>query len=156
MARSLTQPPPSSSLARLLDAGAAARAVSVTTPATPFEQVNAGPSAAEAPGSVAGRDHDPVKRELTLTMATDDVFEQLVEVYRRATGTRLSSSQLARAMRRGLAHCLPSLQREANRIGRLTLPSNARGRDRERDAFERRIARAFIAGIRSVPAFQPE
>ena len=153
MARSLTQSPPSSTVARLLDVGAAARAIGETASAAAPEHANAVSSVSQAAESSAGREPGVVKRELTLSPAADDVFDQLVELYRQATGARLSSSHLARAMLRGLSQCLPCLQREANRIGRLRLPSNARGHEPERQRFEERIAQAFIAGIRASTPF---
>jgi hypothetical protein len=48
---------------------------------------------------------------------------------------------------------MESLEREAKYIGRLKLPSNARGKEAERQRFEQQIAMAFIAGIRGAPAF---
>jgi hypothetical protein len=36
----------------------------------------------------------------------------------------------------GVAHCMESLEREAKYIGRLKLPSNARGREADRERFE--------------------
>jgi hypothetical protein len=89
-----------------------------------------------------------VKRELTLTTSTDRIFVQLLDLYRVATGARLSASQMARAVLLGVAMCLPGLQREAARVGLLSLPSNGRGQEAARKAFEERIARAFVAGMR--------
>lgn len=156
MARSLIHSPPSSTVARLLDASAAARAIGgvpLTTPNTPAGAISPAP---QAPEVLARPEYILIKRELTLSPATDATFEQLIELYRGATGARLSASHLTRAMLKGLAHCLPSLQREAARIGRLKLPSNAREREQERELFERRIARAFIAGIRAAAALEPD
>jgi hypothetical protein len=138
MARSLIHSPPSSTVARLLDAGAAARATSAAPIAPSNVPTDQGLPPTQDSGAVTNSECATIKRELTLSPAGDDVFEQLIELYRRATGTRLSASHLARAMLRGLAHCLPALQREANRIGRLKLPSNARGRELERERFEDR------------------
>lgn len=156
MARSLISPPPSSTVARLLDASAAARAIGLTQATTANVPESPGSPAPQAPEGPAKFAATVIKRELTLSAASDDTFEQLIELYRRATGARLSASQLTRAMLRGLAHCLPSLQREAQRIGRLKLPSNARGREQQRELFEDRIARAFIAGIRAAAAFESD
>ena len=156
MARSLVSPPPSSTVARLLDAGAAARAIGLT-PATTSDVPDAGalpvPQRTQTPARAAPM---VIKRELALSLTSNETFEQLIELCRRATGARLSASQLARAMLTGVAHCLPYLQHEAQRIGRLRLPSNARGREQERKQFESRIARAFVAGIRAAAAFEPD
>jgi hypothetical protein len=48
------------------------------------------------------------------------------------------------------------LEREARQMQPLKLPSNARGRQLERERFEARIADAFIAGIRSAPAIDED
>ena len=92
-----------------------------------------------------------IKRELALNSHTDETFTRLVEIFRRHTGTRLSSSHLARALFLGMGCCLDRIEREAKRCGRRKLPSNARGREAERESFERTIARALIAGIRATP-----
>lgn len=156
MARSLIHPPPSSTVARLLDPSAAARAIVGTPPTAPNVTPSSSTPAAGGPSPVVGDEDAAIKRELTLSPTTNNTFEELIELYRRTTGARLSASHVARAMLKGLAHCLPTLQREAGRIGRLKLPSNARGRQSEREAFEDRIARAFVAGIRAAPAFEPD
>lgn len=95
-----------------------------------------------------------LKRELILSRTTDDALTGLVQLYRRATGARLTASHAARAMLRGVAFCLPELEQEARRIGPLKLPSNARGREAERDRFEQRLAEAFINGIRAAAAYR--
>ena len=92
-----------------------------------------------------------IKRELALNLRTDETFTRLVEIFRRHTGTRLSSIHLARALFIGMECCVDRIEREAKRCGRQKLPSNARGREAERESFERTIARAIIAGIRTTP-----
>lgn len=149
MARTLTQLPPSSTVARLLDAEAAARATSGA--GITVDKAGAGPVAGPLPSR-----EPAIKRELTLNQAENETLERVIEMYRRATGARLSASHVARSMLRGVAHCLPSLQHEASRIGRLKLPSNARGREHDRELFENRIARAFVAGVRAAAAFEAE
>lgn len=92
-----------------------------------------------------------IKRELALNSQTDETFTRLVEIFRRHTQTRLSSSHIARALLVGVGHCLNQIEREARRLGRQKLPSNARGRKAEREQFERSIALALVAGIRAAP-----
>jgi hypothetical protein len=142
MPRSLSQPPPSSTVARLLDSQAAARATRAVSDASLFTS------------SAPERREREIKRELTLSRATDQTFAQLIELYRRATGTRLSASHLARAMLIGIAPYLPTFEREAARLGLLKLPSNAAGHELERHRFEEQIGRAFVAGIRAAPTFE--
>ncbi|RIK67141.1 MAG: hypothetical protein DCC65_07940 [Planctomycetota bacterium] len=158
MAKPLRTPPPSSSVARLFDLDAAARAVAA--PVVEREsQVPEHPTVAEpipAARTVLPPAHPAaipsIKREFVFTPASEATLLQLVETYRRSTGTKLTASHVARALMKGVAHCMEHLEREARRIGPLKLPSNARGRELERERFEARIADAFIAGIRSAPA----
>ena len=156
MAKVLKEPAPSSTVARLLDAGAAARAVA----AMPSVMLNApaipAASSSQTLDAMAVPEQAAIKRELTLSPSSNETFEQLIELYRRTTGARVSASQLVRAILRGVAHCMPSLEHDAERIGRLRLPSNARGREQERKRFEDRIAQAFVAGIRNAASFEPQ
>lgn len=156
----LRDPPPSSSVARLFDLDAAARAVAKSTePHMPLASAIANKSQAveASPGQDFARGERPhIKREVLLTPSADEIFSRIVDIYRRATGTRLTTSHVVRAMMRGVQHCLFHLEKEAKRIGPLKLPSNARGRELDRDRFEARIADAFIAGIRAAPAMDDD
>lgn len=162
MAKPLRTLPPSSSIARLLDVNAAARAVAapgvtreMTEAQAPQQQEPAASARVAAnPAPVVASPH--IKREFVFTPAAEATFSQLVEIYRRTTGTKLTASHVARALMKGVAHCLEYLEKEARRIGPLKLPSNARGRELERERFEARIADAFITGIRSAPAIDRE
>lgn len=170
MPKPLREPPPSSSVARLLDVEAASRALAPpqpTAPEPPSErQLASTPPATEAvksnvvtaPFPLPAPTGEPanIKREFVLSPSTDETFTRLVDLYKRATGTRLSSSHVARAMLRGIGQCMRPLEREAEQIGRLKLPSNARGREGEREQFEEAIAEAFIDGIRSAAAYRRE
>ena len=165
MAQTLRKPPPTSAVASFLDSDAAARATGMTdvapmdaTPrqnsptlsmAPPVFEASAHPFARAAQSMSA--ESAVIKRELALNLRTDETFTRLVEIFRRHTGTRLSSSHLARALFIGMECCLDRIEREAKRCGRQKLPSNARGREAERESFERTIARAIIAGIRTTP-----
>jgi hypothetical protein len=97
-----------------------------------------------------------LKREFVFSQSAEDTLCELVALYQRATGTKLTGSHVARAMLKGVAHCMESLEREAKYIGRLKLPSNARGKEVDREHFEQRIAMAFIAGIRGAPALSED
>lgn len=172
MAKQLREPAPSSSVARLFDMQAAARAVAVQSePSTAAthgcsvrtvaSETRPGPSSAEAarpPAQsevVRSGEHAFLKRELVLTPGTDQVLTRLVDLYRRETGTRLSASHVARAVLKGIAHSMHTLEREARRLGPMKLPGNARGRELDRERFEARIADAFVAGVRAASAFDP-
>jgi hypothetical protein len=152
MAKPLRQPTPTSAVARLFDVGAAARAISAT-PSTvsspPSPEIS--PKPTTPPAEPAN-----LKRELILSQSAENTFTELVSLYQRATGTKLTASHVARAVLTGVGHCMDSLEREAKYIGRLKLPSNARGREADRQRFEQQIAMAFIAGIRGAPALSRE
>ena len=146
MAKPLHEPPPSSSVARLLDRHTAARATVVPSSTLPHVTEPASGST-DAPA--------PIKREFTLSPSTDEAFNRLVAVYRRATKTRLSNSHVIRAIFIGLTHCMDSLEHEALRcLVPQKLPSNARGSESDRARFEQRLAYAFIAGMRAAPAYR--
>lgn len=170
MPKALREPPPSSSVARLFDLGAASRAVAAMPPLVEDSQESK-PMRAEYRSALEQSDDvsrpriqstaltgEPanIKRELVLSPSTDQTFTNLVDLYRRSTGTRLSASHVARAMLTAAAHAVPSLEHEARQIGRLKLPSNARGREGERERFERRLAQAFVAGMRAAAALNSD
>lgn len=150
MPRPLRQPQPSSSVARLLDVHAAARAVSPSAASPQPGSVQRGPAPAPWP------ERPTTDREVQLTPSADRSLSRLVELYRRSTGTRLTTSHVARALLKGIDHCMDTLEREAGRLGPMRLPSNARGSELARERFEARIADAFLAGIRAAAAFDPD
>lgn len=157
MARPLREDPPSSAVARLLDVGAATRALSVTAINKPESQIVGNESPAAGPNAnVCPAVNTLVKREFVLTTAADRSFCELVDLVRRATGTRLSASHVLRALALALSHARPSLESEIRRLGSLRLPSNAPGKLTERTRFERRIASALVAGMRAAAALDPD
>ncbi len=155
MPKPLREPPPSSSVARLLDKDAAARALAVAK--SPAVAPPTQPTALAVPlpllSTAPAGEPASLKREFVFSPSTDETFSGLVDLYRRCTRTRLSGSHVIRAMLVGAAHCMDSLEREARRIGPLRLPGNGQGREGDRQQFEERIAKAFIEGIRAAPAF---
>ncbi len=150
MAKALSNKPPSSSVARLFDQSAVARALS------PANSSGQQPDATKLqPMAHDSRPLQPtvIKREFVLTPRTEESLARLVQVYRNATGTRLSNSHVMRAVLRGVAHGMPAIEREADRLGPLKLPSNAKGREAEREQFETALASAFVAAMRTLPAY---
>ncbi len=142
--------PPSSSVARLFDQSAVARALS------PANSSGQQPDTTKLQPVV--HDYRPpqpavIKREFVLTPTTEEALTRLVQIYRNATGTRLSNSHVMRAVLRGVAHGMPAIEREAGRLGPLKLPSNAKGREAERERFESILASSFIAAMRTLPAY---
>lgn len=165
MPKPLRDAQPSSSVARLLDVDAASRALAalpIRSSETKPELASSTVASADHPRAFASpshlgnqpRDSGGMKREFILSPSVDESFSRLIELYRRSTGTRLSGSHVLRAMLRGVSTCMESLQHEAARMGRLKLPSNASGWERQREEFEDRIAEAFINGIRSAAAYR--
>lgn len=163
MAKALRNPPPSSSVARFLDVSAATRAI-----AEPVEE-SIPPNRPGVGKALASVQDDPfgsgdaqssqasiIKREIILTTAAEETLSELVRLYRRATGTRLSTSHVIRAMLKAVAHSIRSLEREAEGIGRQRLPSNARGHESQRERFENRLTQAFVSGMRATALFEPE
>jgi hypothetical protein len=94
-----------------------------------------------------------IKREFILSLEAEETLTRLVDLYRRSTGARLSGSHLLRAILKGAAACMGPLEQEVHRMGRLKLPSNARGREAQRQAFEDRLAEAFVNAIRAAAAY---
>lgn len=162
MAKPLHLTPPTSSVSRLLDASAAMRA---TAPApasggagTPVSGAPTVPMSVEATGPARDFSSEVVylKREFVVTLEADEAITRLVEAYRRATRTRMTASHVLRSVALAVERAMPTLEREAQRLGPMRLPSNARSRRAERERFERAIAAAFTAGMRAAAAMEEE
>lgn len=162
MPRALRDLQPTSAVARIFDKDAASRALASVpvsdrqttfiSPTSASEFGNADPMPLLRP--VETDEPKQVNREFLLSLDTNETCSQLVELFRRSTRTRLSSSHVLRAILKGVAACMGSLEHEIRQLGRLKLPSNARGQERKRDDFEQRLAEAFINGIRSAAAYR--
>ena len=100
------------------------------------------------PATPTGEPAD-IKRELTLTRTADRTVEDLLALFQRTTGCRLHASHLMRALLHAVRLSLPEIEREAEALGPLRRPSNAGGKEAERDAFEARIAACLHAGVRA-------
>lgn len=140
MARSLREPPPSSSFARLLDPNAAARATS--RPTHRSDQLPTGPqtvgqqrSAQDAPRRI--------KREILLCPETDETLDELVRFLRLGTRCRVTTSHVMRALLREVGPRLQDVRDRAARLGPRRLPSNAAGCEEARREFEELIATVF-------------
>ncbi len=88
------------------------------------------------------------KREFRLTKAADETMEELLALYKHSTGADLTRSHVLRAVLKAIGEAMPSLRREADGIGPLKRPSNARGYEDRRDEFEASITEAFRKGMR--------
>jgi hypothetical protein len=151
MAKSLSSPQPSSSVAKLLDPGIGAAALrpvpQAGVPAFP-------PAGLPEGGQALTGEPANLKREFVLTSAAEETLNRLVALYGRATGAKLANSHVLRAVLHALEHALPELEKQASHLGPLRRPSNARGHEAERDGFERRIAAALVAGLRACPLME--
>ena len=95
-----------------------------------------------------------ITRQFIVTESTDEILKHLVQLYSRAVGSQLTNSHVLRAILKGVAHTMPELEREAERLGRIKRPRNVRGKEHERKLFEKRIATAFMAGMRAASVYE--
>ena len=150
MAKPLSKPQASSSVANMLDLGVGAAALAkppkreLTLPTPIANEIPPQPPTAEPDGEPAN-----IHRQFILTSSTDETLKKLVNIYSKATGIDLKGSEVMRSVLIALEHAAPELEREAAHIGRLRRPKNERGNEGLREQLERRIARAIIAGTRA-------
>ncbi len=143
MPKPLSRPSPTSSVANLLDPGigsavlAAVKPLPPRTPAFPLAREPDGPDAVY------------LKREFVLTQTADHTLKRLVGLFETATGTTVSNSHVLRAVLSLVADSWPNVEREAARLGPLARPSNAKGKEGERVAFEQALAETLLAGLRA-------
>lgn len=99
---------------------------------------------------IAKRTGEPIdrQREFQLTRSTDETLEELVTMYKRATGAELTRSHVLRAVLKAVAEQMPALRAEAAGVGPLRRPSNAKGFEEAREEFEEQIKEAFLRGMR--------
>lgn len=154
MAKTLRTSPPSSSVARLLDPIAASRAIEKVSGHPLPNMTSEYPSAPiQDPRAVSDPGPRLIKREIVLTPETDAILDELVEAFRRATRTRLTTSHVVRAMLLSAQHAGAAIQDHLHQAGYVRLPSNAQGHAAERQHFELLLARAFAVAMRkAIPA----
>ena len=149
MAKNLIEQPPTSSVARLLDRNAVARALS---PAASVDMQASRIRAETIQEERAAVRPSIIKREFVLTPETDRILAALVQTYRQTTGARISNSQLIRAVLRSMSYGCVAIEREAQRLGTLKLPSNAKERVAEREQFELVLSTSIVEAMRSLGA----
>lgn len=149
MAKTLRTTPPSSSVARLLDPAAASRAIEkVSGNQQPSPKIEPPNTPLQSPAAVGDPGARLIKREVVLTPETDAILDELVETFRRATRTRLTTSLVIRAMLLSAQHAGAAIQDHLHQAGYVRLPSNARSHAAERQRFELLLARAFAVAMR--------
>ena len=155
MPKPLVRQQPSSSVARLLEPGVAVGALAPVRSDSPERQLldnvqePARNRARTATGELAN-----ITRQFILTESTDEVLQQLVQLYSRAAGSQLTNSHVLRAILKGISHSMPELEREVGRMGKIKRPQNIRGKEHERESFEQKIAAAFVSGMRAASVFE--
>jgi hypothetical protein len=143
MARPLRRSTPTSAVSRLLDMEAADRALAPSA-AKPATAANVRPQRSAVP---AEEGRPCIKRELVLTLAADRVLSELVVICRAATGTRCTTSHVARSLLRAVELALPHIAQQTAAMGPISLPSNAPRDAGRRQHFEDRLAAALLAGF---------
>lgn len=159
MAKPLTIPQPTSSIANLLESGVAAAALRPVPSGTPVDG-HAGMRAVPHASPHTGRPvptGEPAnrKREFVLTPTADETLTQLLSVFGRGTGSKLTNSHVLQAVLHAVRHAMPELEKQAARLGPLRRPSNARGNEAERDELEKKLAACLVAGMRACPLLEP-
>ena len=94
-----------------------------------------------------------MSREFMLTPRADAVVERLVDVLRRATHTRLTTSHAVRALLKAIDHAMEEIERTARTLPALKLPPNVRGGEVERERFEATLADVIVTAMRAAAAF---
>ena len=141
MPRALSRPPPTSSVARLLDADSVSRALQPV----PTTEAAAGPHGApeRAESSVTS-----IKREFVLTDDTAAILDAMVERLRIGTKTRLSASHAVRSLLLAVRPCLALFDAVVAGSRPWKLPPNGGSHYAERIAYEQRIADAIAEVLR--------
>jgi hypothetical protein len=157
MATPLKKPQMRSSISRFLNAEALERAnAPLEEPAReeiPQEVIAPKPKEA-APRSkvVPISAPKPVKtksREFLLTLEQDAVLDELVSIFRTATGTRTTASHVLLATLSLLSEHIPAIRREVEKIGPLHRPANQVGYNSDEwKEFEQNIEAVLKAGLR--------
>lgn len=147
MPRTLIRPPPTSSIARLLDAESVSRALK------PVPQIEHEPVPAEAPNRAESSVSASVKREFVLTSDTAAILDAMVGRLRTGTKTRLSASHAIRSLLWTVRPCLALLDDVLAGSRPWKLPPNGGLYHAERVAYEQRIADAIAMVLRhnSIP-----
>lgn len=160
MAKPLTKPQPTSSVANLLDAEAAKAALAPVGASRKIAGDIESRTWHTQQDVVAHGQQDPdrssvetphVRRQFILTDTADFTLKHLVGVYERATRSGLTNSHFLRAVLKALEHATPHLEEAAERIGKLKRPKNDHANEAQREEFERQIAASIIAGMRETP-----
>ena len=154
MPKELTRKQPSSSLANILEEssiGSATGVPSVHAPVVTPEKVvgTIRPAGKPAPADQPTGEPANIPRQFGLTKTADDALRELVGLYSTAVGFDLTNSEVFRGVLHAMEHAMPMLNREAKLIGKHKRFKNSKGNEDLRDELERKIGKAFVAGMRA-------
>lgn len=155
MPKELTRKQPSSSLANILAESSVDSATGVPgvhdPVAAPKKVVGTiGPAEKPAPLDHPTGEPANIPRQFGLTKTADSALRELVTVYSDAVGYDLTNAEVFRGVLHAVEHAMPILKREARHIGRQKRLKNSKGNEALRDELERKIGKAFVAGMRAV------
>jgi hypothetical protein len=159
MSKPLVRPQRSSSVAGILDPGIGARALEkpadqiVSILPTPIERPHTTPIF-ERPVAKTTAPIETINRQFILTKNSDKILKEIVSIYGEATGLEIKHSEWLRSVLIAVAHALPELKREASAIGKLKRPKNEKSNREIQEIMERKIAKAFVAGMRAVSSLE--
>jgi len=142
-AQALTKPIPQSSPVVAAPIVEAQPAYSQPTPSPVYRMPKI--STGEAPD---------IPRQFTLTASGDKTLREIISVYSEATGIDVNHSEFLRVVMIAIRHSMKELTREAASIGRLKRPKNDKGKEGERELMERKIAKAFVSGMRAASVLE--
>lgn len=154
MPKELTRKQPSSALATVLaetSVGSATSAPGTHTPEPGDKKVAGVIRPAEKPALADEPTGEPanIPRQFGLTKTADTTLRDLVRLYSDAVGFDMTNAEVFRGVLHGVKHAMPLLKREARHIGKHKRFKNSRGTEALRDELERKVGRAFVAGMRS-------
>ncbi len=149
MARPLTTPQPTSSVANFLEPHVGAAALA--RPETTMRPMLVTPILQQLPPSEDTAARIPrrsVLRQFKLPQELDQTLQQLVRYYSDAAGTDLKMTEILCAVLKGIETALPQIEREAKGLGPLKRPKNDPLNEKRHEDFLREIAKRFVAGMR--------
>lgn len=152
MAKPLSRPAPSSSVASMLDPAIGAHALSRPADpvaSAPFVVVSAPTPLPRQSRQVPAGEATGVMRQFSLTPTADRTLRRILAAYSQASGVELKQSELLRAVLMAFEQAMPALIQAATTLKPLKRPKNERGTEFLRDALERELAAAILLGMRS-------
>lgn len=88
-----------------------------------------------------------IKREFILSNEADETLNELIAILSAGIGSRLTASQIVRALLIAVHGALPAIGAVARRAGPSKRPGNGAAQARDRFAFERRMAAILAEGL---------